>query len=288
MSLNPKSLQTEKFLGQNEIHAQWQSDYLNSDLDRFYDLAFADILKVINPLPTEKILDAGCGYCYHTVRLARSGALITAVDFSEVALEAGRRVIAQAGIADRVETRQADLTALPFADNSFDSVVSWGVIMHVPEMEKALAELARVLKPGGVLVLCENNLHSPDVAIRERLVRTTKKLIGRSVPELQKSRRGTETWTSSSSGGLMVRKTDMRFLTEFLRDTCQVQQFARSAGQFTELYTNLPWRNLKRLVYSLNMFYYKYIRSPRFAMGNIIYFRKIGTPDNVSVRSSTA
>jgi ubiquinone/menaquinone biosynthesis C-methylase UbiE len=273
MSIKDESLQSEKFLGQGEIHAQWQSDYLNSDLDRFYDLAFADILKVIKARPTDRILDAGCGYGYHTLRLARSGALITAADFSDVALKAAQQTIASAGIADKVELKQADLTALPFADNSFEFVVSWGVIMHVPEMEKALTELARVLKPGGVLVLCENNLRSLDVMIREPIVDAIKKLIGRSTPEIRKTQRGTEAWVQSETGGLMARKTDMRFLASFLKDIGLIE-FLRTAGQFTEGYTNLPSKGLKRLVYSLNMFYYKHVRLPSLAMGNIIYFRK--------------
>ena len=274
MSINEKSLETEKFLGQGEIHAQWQSDYLNPDLDRFYDLAFADILKVIKARPTDRILDAGCGYCYHTLRLARSGALITAVDFSDVALTAARQTIANAGISDRVKLEQADLTALPFADNTFEFVVSWGVIMHVPEMEKALKELGRVLKPGGILVLCENNSHSLDVVVREPIVDAIKRLIGRSTPEIRRTRRGKEAWTQSPSGGLMVRKTDMAFLTEFLRKSGLVE-LSCTAGQFTEAYTNLPSKGLKRLVYSFNMFYYKYVRFPSLAMGNIVYYRKL-------------
>jgi ubiquinone/menaquinone biosynthesis C-methylase UbiE len=273
MATSDKSLQTEKFLGQGEIHAQWQSDYLNTDLDRFYDLAFADILRVIKARPTDRVLDAGCGYCYHTLRLARSGALITAVDFSNVALTAARQTIAHAGKADKVELKQADLTALPFADNSFEFVISWGVIMHVPEMEKALTELARVLKPGGILVLCENNLRSLDVIIREPIVDAIKRLIGRSTPEIRKTPRGKEAWTQSDTGGLMVRKTDMAFLAGFLKNMGLIE-FLRTAGQFTEAYINLPSKGLKRLVYSVNMFYYKHVGLPSLAMGNIVYFRK--------------
>jgi ubiquinone/menaquinone biosynthesis C-methylase UbiE len=273
MSTKDKALQTEKFLGRGEIHTQWQSDYLNADLDRFYDLAFADILEVIKARPADKILDAGCGYCYHTLRLARSGALITAVDFSDVALAAARETITNAGIAEKVELKQADLTALPFADNSFEFVVSWGVIMHVPEMEKALTELTRVLKPGGILVLCENNLRSLDVLVREPIVDAIKRLIGRTTPEIRKTPRGKEAWTQSGTGGLMVRKTDMAFLAGFLKNIGLIE-FLRTAGQFTEAYTNMPSKRLKRLVYSLNIFYYKYLRLPSLAMGNIVYFRK--------------
>jgi ubiquinone/menaquinone biosynthesis C-methylase UbiE len=273
MSTNEKSLQSEEFLGQRPIHSQWELDYLNPDLDRFYDLAFADIVKVLRPKPADRILDAGCGYCYHTVRLARSGAAITAIDFSKAALSVAEQTIDSAGLTDRVQLQQADLTNLPFEDSSFDSIVSWGVIMHVPEMEKALSELARVLKPGGTLVLCENNLHSPDVAIRERAVRMVKNVIGRPQAEIRKTVRGTEAWNKADSGGLMVRKTDFGFLATFLA-TKHLVQYLRTAGQLTELYTNLPSRNLKRLVHAINLFYYKYIGLASLAMGNIIYFRK--------------
>src|SRR5215468_8270072 len=119
MLSSDKSLQSEKLLGQTGIHTQWQSDYLNQDLDRFYDVAFADIVKAIGARSGNKILDAGCGYAYHTLRLARSGASITAVDFSKVALEAARQTVETAGIGHQVELRQADLTSLPFADSSF-------------------------------------------------------------------------------------------------------------------------------------------------------------------------
>jgi ubiquinone/menaquinone biosynthesis C-methylase UbiE len=273
MSANEKSLKSEAFLGQRLIHTQWESDYLNPDLDRFYDLAFVNILKVLRPKPDDRILDAGCGYCYHTARLAHSGAFITAIDFSEAALSAAKQTLASLGIADRVQLRQADLTNLPFEDESFDSIVSWGVIMHIPEMEKALSELARVLKPGGTLVLCENNLHSPDVAIRERAVRFLKSMIGRPQADITKTERGTEAWSTASSGGLMVRKTDLGFLTRFLAGKNLVE-YLRTAGQLTELYTNLPSRGLKRLVYALNLFYYKRIGLAFLAMGNILYFRK--------------
>ena len=51
-------------------------------------------------------------------------------------------------------------------------------------------------------------------------------------------------------------------------------EFSRTAGQFTELYTNVPSKWLKRLIYSLNMLYYKKVGLPLLAMGNIIYYRK--------------
>ena len=267
------SKQSREFLQHKEIHTRWESDYLNPDMDRFYDLAFADILKRLKPTAGSTILDAGCGYCYHTTRLARGGAHITAVDFSEVALNAARDTVNRAGVANQVTLRRADLTALPFDDSSFDYVVSWGVLMHIPQLETALSELARVLKPGGVLVLNENNMNALDVSVRERLIRIVKYALGRPAEKLQHTARGIEVQKESPDGVLMVRKTDIAFLTTYLQ-SLGLRQIARTASQFTEAYTNMPTRFLKRLVYSFNAIYFKYAMSPALALGNIIYFQK--------------
>ena len=77
----------------------------------------------------------------------------------------------------------------------------------------------------------------------------------------------------ASEGGLMVRKTNMEFLSNFLKSRGLIE-FQRTSGQFTEAYTNTSRKAMKRLIYSLNMFYYKYVGLPSLAMGNIIYYRK--------------
>src|SRR4029078_7933296 len=92
-----QSEDSEQFLQRPEIHTQWESDYLNRDMERFYDLAFGEIIQRLQPKPTDTLLDAGCGFGYHTVRLARSKAHITAVDFSDVALAAARKKLAEDG-----------------------------------------------------------------------------------------------------------------------------------------------------------------------------------------------
>jgi ubiquinone/menaquinone biosynthesis C-methylase UbiE len=273
MMQNDLSTKSREFLQHKEIHTRWESDYLNPEMDHFYDLAFQDILRRLQPTAASTILDAGCGYCYHTVRLARSGAKITAVDFSEIALTAARETIDRAGITDQVSLRQADLTSLPFHDASFDYVVSWGVLMHIPQLEKALSELARVLKPGGVLVLSENNMRALDVSIRERLIHLVKRALWRPSEKTDHTVRGIEVQKESADGILMVRKTDMAFLQTYLRSV-GLRQIARTAGQLTEAYTNMPSKSLKRLVYSLNSFYFKHAMSPDIALGNIIYFQK--------------
>ncbi|RSZ61337.1 class I SAM-dependent methyltransferase [Corynebacterium hylobatis] len=73
---------------------------------------------------------------------------LTTTDVDLAMVQAAQRSLA--GLP--IETRQADATALPFADESFDTVLSFLMLHHVVEWEQAVAEVARVLRPGGLFV----------------------------------------------------------------------------------------------------------------------------------------
>ncbi|SFN58322.1 Methyltransferase domain-containing protein [Mesorhizobium sp. NFR06] len=96
----------------------------------------------------EKILDVGCGTGSLTFELAKSADLteIQAIDFSPVFVEAAR----QRNTDPRITIAQADATALPFADGTFDRSLALLVLHFVPETGKAVAEMRRVVRPGGV------------------------------------------------------------------------------------------------------------------------------------------
>jgi SAM-dependent methyltransferase len=102
-------------------------------------------------LAGKDVLEIGCGTGVHTRLLADAGANVTAVDLTPTAVELTTRRIALAGL--RADVREADAESLPFADRSFDFVWSWGVIHHSADTTRVLAELARVLRPGGRLAL---------------------------------------------------------------------------------------------------------------------------------------
>lgn len=89
-------------------------------------------------------LDLGCGEGHNTRLLARAGADVTAVDVSELFIRAAVAVESE-GIRHVV----ADGTVLPFVSGSFDFVAAFMSLMDVGDPEKCLAEVARVLKPGG-------------------------------------------------------------------------------------------------------------------------------------------
>lgn len=100
----------------------------------------------LSATPGPRVLDAGAGQGTMSVRLERHGFEVTSTDVSETAVELLRERLAG-------EVYQADLTALPFEDGRFDGVVLGEVLEHVQKDREALAEVARVLTPGGVLAL---------------------------------------------------------------------------------------------------------------------------------------
>lgn len=97
------------------------------------------------------VLEVGCGMGTHASMLIRSGARLTAIDLTERAIAMTRRRLELFGLQGTV--RQADAEHLPFADNSFDTVWSWGVIHHSSSFDNCLNEIKRVLRPGGNLML---------------------------------------------------------------------------------------------------------------------------------------
>ena len=102
--------------------------------------------------PTGRVLEIGAGSGAMAGELLAMYPNITmsVTDFDDGMVAAARERLA--GFADRVECRQADATALPFEDDSFDTVLSWIMLHHTIEWEKALAEAARVLRPGGRVI----------------------------------------------------------------------------------------------------------------------------------------
>ena len=105
--------------------------------------------------PGMTVLDLGCGEGRHAFEALRRGAKVVAVDWGVSEVETTKRwlgAIAEAGEAPegaRYEVVRGDLTALPVPDASVDRVMASEVLEHIPDDVAALAEIARVLKPGG-------------------------------------------------------------------------------------------------------------------------------------------
>lgn len=110
---------------------------------------------VFSLLPLEDLgqaLDAGCGSGVCALALAEKAEQVVAVDLSYQSLAAAQKTGRQCNY-DNIQWLHGDLLSLPLADASFDLVFSWGVIHHTVDPRRALAELVRVLRPGGTLIL---------------------------------------------------------------------------------------------------------------------------------------
>ena len=105
----------------------------------------------------ERLLDVATGTADLAISLASAlpRTRITGIDLSEEMLAVGRRKVERAGLQDRIALQKADCLALPFADGSFDCVtVAYGV-RNFEHLDRGYAEMARVLRPGGMLCVVE-------------------------------------------------------------------------------------------------------------------------------------
>jgi SAM-dependent methyltransferase len=94
-----------------------------------------------------RLLEIGVGLGTDFVQFGRAGAVLTGVDLTATAVDLVRRRLELEGLEGDV--RVADAEELPFADDSFDLVYSWGVLHHTPDTPRAVSEIRRVLVTGG-------------------------------------------------------------------------------------------------------------------------------------------
>ena len=122
-----------RFVESAKIYSQ-----MNSPFDRFIPF---------EQLKGKSVLEIGCGMGFHTELLVRAGANVTSIDISPTSVGATRRRLELKGLQARVI--EADAEMLPFADNEFSFVWSWGVIHHSSRTARIVKHIGRVLEPAG-------------------------------------------------------------------------------------------------------------------------------------------
>jgi ubiquinone/menaquinone biosynthesis C-methylase UbiE len=113
-----------------------------------------------------RVLEIGCGMGTDGAQFAQAGAHYTGIDLTEAAIELARKRFELSGLEG--EFRVADAENLDFADNLFDRVYAHGVLHHTPDIARAVAEIHRVLKPGGraIVMLYHRGSYNYRVGIR--------------------------------------------------------------------------------------------------------------------------
>jgi ubiquinone/menaquinone biosynthesis C-methylase UbiE len=113
---------------------------------------FADVERLADAPAGASVLDIPCGGGFAFRGLRRGQAVhYVAADISPYMLGQARREAGRRGVQDAIEFVEADVTALQFADNSFDLCVTYNGLHCLPDPRAALGELTRVLRPGGTL-----------------------------------------------------------------------------------------------------------------------------------------
>lgn len=108
----------------------------------------------------KEVLEVGCGLGGHSEQLSKRGANLSAIDLAPMSVAFTKRRLKMKKLQATV--LEADCESLPFPDNYFDYVWSWGVIHHSPNTKECAKEINRVLKPGGelrIMLYHQNSLY---------------------------------------------------------------------------------------------------------------------------------
>jgi SAM-dependent methyltransferase len=193
---------------------QWDDDYYHPIALKFYDSAIADMLRMMDVPKGATVLDAGCGPGVHSIRVAKAGHRVCAIDLSTTMLGEARRRAALDGVSDKIEFYQKDLTKLDIPDNTYRYVFSWGVIIHIPEAAKALDELARIIEPGGKLALFITNKSAVDHKI-ESFMRL---IVGKPLKGMQQLPLGDGIWYGADPEKLWVWRFETDAVVNYLKE----------------------------------------------------------------------
>src|SRR5258708_8626964 len=167
------------------------------------------------------VLEVGCGWGELAEWVGReTGAEVTAIDLSPRMVELAR----EGGVGARV----ADVQELPFVDGEFDVAIAAWMLYHVPDLDRAVSELARVLRPGGRLVVATNS--------RFHLLEL-RELVGSGPSTLKFSREDGEEHLRRHFA--QVTREDIDGRLEFA-DRAEVEEYVRASISMSPFVANLP------------------------------------------------
>lgn len=141
-------------------------DFMNRAMTLGIDRSWRrKVVKTASAATPRAILDVATGTGDLAIQLARAipAANVTGIDLSEGMLSVGRRKVEEAGLSTRVTLLQGDCLNLPFPDSSFDVVTAAFGVRNFEHLNLGYAEMARVLRPGGTLIILELSVPSSPI-----------------------------------------------------------------------------------------------------------------------------
>jgi len=153
---------------------------LNKDprLRILYDGLFSLLPKDV---PCGKLLDIGCGTGIYFDALAGHSQHIEAIDFSDEMIRIAREYCSQNNL-NNINARKGSAEMLEYEDESFDVVIELDALHHICDLEKTLAEVSRVLKPGGHFLVFEPNVSNPLIFLVHALPAEERLAVSRNRP----------------------------------------------------------------------------------------------------------
>jgi SAM-dependent methyltransferase len=157
---------------EREFHDQTFRDNARESASKFYAIAGESTAFCQRYLQARcsgrDLLEYGCGEGSYSIELAGRASSVTAIDISPVAIEHAGQMARELGVMDRVRLRVMNAEALEFDDASFDLISGTGILHHLV-LQKAFAEIARTLRPGGSALFVEPLAHNPLINLYRRL-----------------------------------------------------------------------------------------------------------------------
>jgi len=151
-----KKVQVEEMFDQISHRYDLLNHILSVNIDKAWRRRAVRMLKAIQP---KTILDIATGTADFALAAEKlKPEKITGIDLSEGMLKIGRQKVEKKGLSHLIELRKADSEALPFDNQSFDAAIVGFGVRNFENLEQGLAEIFRVLRPGGVFVVLEFSL----------------------------------------------------------------------------------------------------------------------------------
>lgn len=254
----------------------WDHFYYNCpEAIRYYDKAVNYMLRELAISPGQRVLDAGCGAGVHAIRAASQNILIDAVDFSEAALCDGKNRAQHAGVGNRITFSPEDLTQLSFPNGAYQKIFSWGVVIHIQEIEKALTELARVLAPNGRLALYVTNSTAAQL-----IPKKTKDFIRGKNTVITHAPLGEGFEFQWHNEKIWVWLNHVDAIVMFMENK-GLKLLNRHSGEFSDygLHFNGNW--LSRLFWQVNCSWFDFHLPPSLAMTNMLIFEKLPASEEI-------